>query len=331
MHRLQVVLASRPTGEPKEADFRLVESAVPEPGEGQLLVGNLWLSLDPYMRMRMNAGRSYAKPVELGEVMVGGAVGEVLSSRHAAFAKGDHVVGPLGWQTHAISDGSGLRRVEAKTIPLRAYLGAAGMPGVTAHFGLLEIGAPKEGETVVVSAAAGAVGSVVGQIAKLRGCRAIGIAGGPAKCSLVVGELGFDACVDYRAADFEQQLAAATPQGIDVYFENVGGRVLDRVLLRMNDFGRIPLCGQISQYSATEPYGLTNVGALLVHRIKLQGFIVSDHAEQWPAALTELEHWIGAGRIKMLETIAEGLGKAPRAFIGMLRGENIGKQLVKLA
>jgi NADPH-dependent curcumin reductase CurA len=330
MRRLQVVLACRPEGEPKESDFRLVENEVPEPADGQLLVHNLWLSLDPYMRMRMNPARSYADPVELGLVMVGGTVGEVVASRNPAFAAGDIVLGYLGWQTHALSDGSTLRRVDPSTVPIRAYLGAVGMPGVTAHVGLLDIGVPKPGETVVVSAAAGAVGSLVGQIGRMKGCRVVGIAGGRPKCDIVVRELGFDACVDHRAPDLAEELRDATPNGIDVYFENVGGKVLDAVLPLMNDFGRIPLCGQVSQYNATEPYGVRHLGALLAHRVKLQGFIVGDRLERWPVALADLAGWVAEGRVKMLETIAEGLAKAPRAFIGMLRGENIGKQLVQL-
>ena len=326
---LQVLLARRPTGAPQESDFRLVETAVPEIGDGQFLVRSHYLSLDPYMRGRMNEARSYAKPAQLGEVMVGGAVGEVLDSRHPKFKTGDKVVGAFGWQLYAASDGAGVRVVDPG-VPLPAYLGVLGMPGVTAHIGLLDFGEPKAGESVVVSAASGAVGAVAGQIAKIRGCRAVGIAGGPEKCRYVVEELGFDACVDYKAGRLWEDLSQATPKGIDVYFDNVGGEILDTVLRRLNPFARIPLCGLISQYSATEPYALKNAGALLVNRVKLQGFIVSDHLPRWKAALADLAQWLSEGKIKYRETIAEGLRSAPSAFIGMLEGRNFGKQLVKL-
>jgi NADPH-dependent curcumin reductase CurA len=327
---LQVLLARRPTGAPQESDFRLVETAVPEIGESQFLVRNHYLSLDPYMRGRMNDAKSYAKPVELGAVMVGGAVGEVAASRHPKFKPGDKVVGAFGWQLYAASDGAGVSRIADPRVPLSAYLGVVGMPGVTAHIGLLDFGQPKAGETVVVSAASGAVGAVVGQIAKIRGCRAVGIAGGPDKCRYVVEELGLDACVDYKAARLWEDLSLATPKGIDVYFDNVGGEILDTVLRRLNTFARIPLCGLISQYNAAEPYAMKNAGALLVNRVKLQGFIVSDHLPRWPAALADLAQWLSEGKIKYRETVAEGLRSAPSAFIGMLAGKNFGKQLVKL-
>ena len=326
---LQVLLARRPTGAPQESDFRLVETAVPEIGDGQFLVRSHYLSLDPYMRGRMNEARSYAKPAQLGEVMVGGAVGEVAASRHPKFRPGDKVVGAFGWQLYAASDGAGVRAVDPG-IPLPAYLGVLGMPGVTAHIGLLDFGEPKAGETVVVSAASGAVGAVVGQIARIRGCRAVGIAGGPDKCRYVVEELGLDACVDYKAGRLWEDLSQATPKGIDVYFDNVGGEILDTVLRRLNSFARIPLCGLVSQYNATEPYALKNAGALLVNRVKLQGFIVSDHLPRWKAALADLAQWLSEGKIKYRETVAEGLRSAPSAFIGMLSGKNFGKQLVKL-
>jgi len=326
---LQVLLARRPTGAPQESDFRLVETAVPEIGDGQFLVRSHYLSLDPYMRGRMNDAKSYAKPAQLGEVMVGGAVGEVATSRHPKFKPGDKVVGPFGWQLYAVSDGAGVRVVDPR-VPLPAYLGALGMPGVTAYIGLLDFGEPKAGETVVVSAASGAVGAVVGQIAKIRSCRAVGIAGGPDKCRYVVEELGLDACVDYKAGRLWEDLSQATPKGIDVYFDNVGGEILDTVLRRLNSFARIPLCGLVSQYNATEPYAMKNAGALLVNRVKLQGFIVTDHLPRWPAALADLALWLSEGKIKYRETVAEGLRSAPSAFIGMLAGKNFGKQLVKL-
>lgn len=327
---LQVLLANRPKGVPQESDFRLVETDVPKIGDGQLLVRNLYLSLDPYMRGRMNDAKSYAKSVELGAVMVGGAVGEVVESRHPSFKPGDKVVGPFGWQLYAVSDGTGVQKVDDRHVPLSAYLGVLGMPGVTAYIGLLDIGQPKAGETVVVSAASGAVGSAVGQIAKIKGCRAVGIAGGTEKCRYVVEELGFDACVDYKAGRLWDDLSAATPKGIDIYFENVGGEIFDTVLRRLNAFARIPLCGVISQYNATEPYGVKNIGSLLVNRVKLQGFIVFDHLPRWPAALNDLAQWVAEGKLKYRETVVQGLQNAPAAFIGLLGGKNFGKQLVKL-
>lgn len=329
---LQVLLANRPAGWVKESDFRVVESEIPAPGDGQVLVKGRYLSLDPYMRGRMNDTRSYAAKVELGQVMTGETVGEVIASKNPKFRSGDTVAGRTGWQHYALSDGSDLRKVDANLVPLSAHLGVVGMPGVTAWVGLLDIGQPKPGETVVVSAASGAVGSVVGQLAKLRDCRVVGIAGGPEKCDFVVRELGFDACIDHRGPDLAQALAAATPKGIDVYFENVGGPLLDAVLLRCNPFARIPLCGMVSQYNATsDRYGVQNLMMAVGMRIKLQGFIVSDHLARWPEALTQLGQWVREGKIKYRETVTEGLENAPRAFIGLLKGENFGKQLVKLA
>jgi NADPH-dependent curcumin reductase CurA len=326
----QILLANRPEGWVTEADFKLVAAPAPEPGEGQFLVRNHWLSLDPYMRGRMDAKKSYARCVELGEVMVGGAVGEVLESRHPRFRKGELVNGAFGWQEYAVSDGSGVRKLDPAQGPLSYALGVLGMPGVTAWVGLLDIAQPKPGETVVVSAASGAVGSVAGQLARLKGCRAVGIAGGKAKCDYVVGELGFDAAVDYKAGRLFEDLQAAAPNGVDVCFENVGGEVLDTVLRLMNPASRITICGLVSQYNATEPYGLKNLRSVLVNRIRMQGFIVTDRMELWPPALEELGRWVAEGRIKYRETVAHGLENAPRAFIGMLRGENLGKQLVQL-
>jgi NADPH-dependent curcumin reductase CurA len=330
MKNQRVVLASRPEGWVTEANFRLEEVSVPAVGEGQVLVRNLWLSLDPYMRGRMNEGKSYAAKQEIGEVMIGGTVGEVVESSNPKFAKGDKVLGMLGWQQYGLSDGKGLNKVDGRA-PLSAYLGVLGMPGVTAWVGLLDICQPKAGETVVVSAASGAVGSVVGQIARLKGCRAVGIAGGPAKCGYVVKELGFDACVDYKAGRLNDDLKAALPKGIDCYFENVGGEILDAALRRMNPFSRIAVCGLISQYNATDPYGVKTFQSILTNRIKVQGFIVSDRMELWAKALPELAGWIAAGQIKYRETVTQGLENAPKAFIGLLKGENFGKQLVKLA
>lgn len=327
----QFLLASRPTGWVEESNFKLVESDIPKPGPGELLVRNLWLSLDPYMRGRMNAVKSYTKYVEIGEVMVGGTVGEVIESHHPKFKAGEHVVGSLGWQLYAISGGEGLMKVDPKLVPLSAYLGVCGMPGGTAWIGLLEHCAPKAGETVLVSAATGAVGSVVGQLAKLQGCRAVGIAGGRKKCDYAVKQLGFDACVDYKAGKLLEDLKAACPGGVDCYFENVGGEVMDTAFRLLNPFSRVALCGMISDYNATEPYGAKMVRSLLTNRVKLQGFIVFDRQDLYLRAVAQLAKWVSEGRIKYHETVAEGLESAPRAFIGMLKGENLGKQVVKLA
>jgi len=327
---LQVLLASRPSGWVKESDFRIVETAIPAPGEGQMLIRNLYLSLDPYMRGRMNDQRSYAAKVELGQVMTGETVGEVIESRNPKFRKGDTVAGRVGWQSYALSDGSECRKVDPNLVPVSTYLGVVGMPGVTAWIGLNDIGQPKAGETVVVSAASGAVGSVVGQLAKARDCRVVGVAGGKAKCDFVTQTLGFDACIDHRSADWQQALATATPKGIDVYFENVGGPLLDAVLVRCNPFARIPLCGMVSQYNAVDRYGVQNLMMAVGMRIRLQGFIVSDHMARWPEALKELAEGVRSGKIKYRESVTEGIENAPRAFIGLLKGENFGKQLVKL-
>jgi NADPH-dependent curcumin reductase CurA len=326
---LQVLLASRPAVQADESNFRLVESAVPAPADGELLVRVDWLSLDPYMRGRMNEGKSYAARVELGEVMVGGTIGTVVASRHGKFAEGDKVLGTLGWQRFAVSDGKGLVKLPDARLPETVWLGAAGMPGITAWMGLGQIGTPKAGETVVVSAASGAVGSVAGQLAKIAGCRAVGIAGGAAKCGYVVKELGFDACVDYKAGGLDAALKAAAPDGVDVYFDNVGGEILDAVLRRVNVGARIPLCGLISGYDGGE-IAIRNVYSLLVNRVRLQGFIVTDRMDLWPGAMQELAGHVAAGRVRYRETVAQGLEAAPRAFLGMLRGENFGKQLVRL-
>ncbi|HXJ08985.1 MAG TPA: NADP-dependent oxidoreductase, partial [Burkholderiales bacterium] len=284
----------------------------------------------PYMRGRMNDVKSYAVKQELDQVMVGQTVGQIVESKHDKFRQGDHVLTPLGWQQYGVSDGKGLNKIDVSRVPAQAYLGVLGMPGVTAWVGLLDICQPKAGETVVVSAASGAVGSVVGQIAKIKGCRAVGIAGGKTKCDYVLKELGFDACVDYKAGRLNDDLKAAVPNGIDCYFENVGGEILDMVLRRMNAFSRIAVCGLISQYNATDPYGVKTFQSILTNRIKVQGFIVSDRMELWPKALADLSGWVAGGKIKYRETVTEGLENAPKAFIGLLKGENFGKQLVKL-
>ena len=330
MRNLQVVLASRPQGPVSEKNFRFVESAIPAPKGGEVLVRNHYLSLDPYMRMRMNDGKSYAPPVQLGEVMVGGTIGEVLESKDRRFKKGDIVGGRLGWQLFASADAGTLRRIDTRGAPLSTALGVVGMPGVTAWYGLLRVGEPKPGETVVVSAASGAVGSVVGQVARLKGCRAVGIAGGAMKCEYVVNELGFDACVDYKSGGFASELRDAAPGGIDIYFENVGGRVLDTVLPMLNPFARIPFCGYISEYDDTGSYGVQHLRSLLVSRVRLQGFIISEHLEIWEDAISDLSGWLIAGQLNYRETIAVGLESAPAAFMGLLKGQNLGKQLVKL-
>lgn len=332
----QVLLDNRPVGEATVHNFKLVENNTPPLRDGQVLVRQHYLSLDPYMRGRMNDARSYAEPQPLGAVMQGGAVGEVAETRNPRFPVGAAVLGMGGWQEYAVVDATvpgALRRIDTTHIPMSAYLGAVGMPGVTAWYGLNRICAPKPGETVVVSAASGAVGSVVGQLAKAAGCRAVGFAGGADKCSYVVDELGFDACIDYKAhADGKalyQALKQATPQGIDAYFENVGGAILDTVMLRMNAFGRIAMCGMIAGYNGA-PLPMANPALILVNRLKVQGFIVSEHMEVWPEALTELGQRVASGQLKFRESVAQGLAAAPEAFIGLLQGRNFGKQLVKL-
>jgi NADPH-dependent curcumin reductase CurA len=332
----RVVLAARPEHAVGLEHFRLESEPMPPVPEGHVLVRVHYLSLDPYMRMRMNAGKNYADPVAVGAVMVGGTVGEVLESRQAGLAAGDQVVCMGGWQELALLDARQpgmVRKVNASRVPLQAFLGVVGMPGVTAWYGLNQIIEPKAGETVVVSAASGAVGSVVGQLAKAKGCRVVGIAGGADKCAYVTQELGFDACVDYKAnATFESLTAAldaAAPKGIDGNFENVGGLVMDAVLSRMNPFGRVALCGLISGYEG-QPLAINNARLLLTQRLKMQGFIVSEHLHLWPAALAELGGLVASGQLKYRESVAQGLAAAPAAFLGLLKGQNFGKQLVKL-
>lgn len=326
----RIVLARRPKGKVTPDDFRLEEVPVAPLANGEFLVRNLYLSLDPYMRGRMDDAKSYAKPVAVGEVMGGGTVGEVVDSRHPGFAVGDRVVGPLGWQLLASTNGTGVQKATSPAVPLTALLGSVGMPGVTAWYGLNRILEPKRGETLCVSAASGAVGSVVGQLAKAAGCRVVGIAGGEQKCGIVTKEFGFDACIDYKAGRVDADLAAATPDGVDMLFENVGGGLMDAVLGRMNPFGRVAVCGLIAGYNG-EDIGLGRVRSILVNRLKVQGFIVSDHPDVWPTALKELGERVVGGTLKYRETIAEGLDSAPQAFIGLLAGGNVGKQLVKLA
>ncbi|MFN5232996.1 MAG: NADP-dependent oxidoreductase [Burkholderiaceae bacterium] len=325
----RIVLAARPKGSVAPTDLRLETVPVPEIGDGQLLVRNHYLSLDPYMRMRMEDIKSYAAPQAIDEVMIGGTVGEVIASKNPKFAVGDKVVGMLGWSEMGVSDGSMLKKVDSTQIPLSAYLGIVGMPGMTAWYGLNKILQPKPGQTIAVSAASGAVGSVVGQLAKLQGCRVIGIAGGKAKCQLVVDSFGFDACIDYKAGNLFRDIKAAAPDGIDGLFENVGGVVMDAVLNQMNPFGRIALCGMISGYDG-QPMPVHSLHKVLSMRLMMQGFIISEHLELWPQGLSELAQLVATKKLNYRETIAEGLAAAPEAFIGMLRGKNLGKQLVKL-
>ncbi|CAN7322594.1 NADP-dependent oxidoreductase [Pseudoduganella sp. LjRoot289] len=325
----RIVLASRPRGEVEAGNFRLETADTPAIADGQILIRNHYLSLDPYMRGRMSDAKSYAEPQPLDATMIGGTVGEVIESKHPKFAPGDFVAGMFGWSEIGVSDGTLLRKLDTTHIPLSAYLGPVGMPGMTAWFGMNQIMQPKQGETVVVSAASGAVGSVVGQLAKLRGCRAVGIAGGKDKCDYVVNELGFDACVDYKAGNLEADLAAATPDGVDAIFENVGGTVFDAALARTNAFARVALCGMIAGYNG-EHVEIRNARLLLTNRLTVRGFIVSEHMELWPQGLTELGGLVATGKLKYRESVADGIAAAPEAFMGLLKGKNFGKQLVKL-
>ena len=332
----QVLLDNRPQGEATTGNFKLVSTETPALQDGQVLVRHHYLSLDPYMRGRMNDSKSYTASQPVGEVFQGGTVGEVVESRHPKYAVGDKVVGFGGWQEYGVADAGqpgALKKVDTSRVPLSHYLGAVGMPGVTAWYGLVKIIVPKAGETVVISAASGAVGSAFGALAKARGCRVVGIAGGPDKCKYVTDELGFDACIDHRVngdlKSMSKALKEACPNGIDGYFENVGGYILDAVLLRTNAFARIALCGMIAGYDG-QPLPLQNPALLLVNRIKLEGFIVSEHMEVWPEALAELGELVGSGKLRPRESIAQGIESAPEAFLGLLKGKNFGKQLVKL-
>jgi NADPH-dependent curcumin reductase CurA len=332
----RVVLASRPAAEPAAENFRLEEFPMPQPGEGEILLRTLWLSLDPYMRGRMSDAPSYAAPVAIGHVMEGGTVSEVVVSNNPQFKTGEIVLGHTGWQTYAISAGKGLRKIDPAKAPPSYALGILGMPGMTAYFGLAEIGKPKTGETLVVAAATGAVGSVVGQIGKIRGSRVVGIAGGDEKCAFATRELGFDACVNHRAPDLAEQLRVACPNGIDVYFENVGGRIFEIIVPLLNNYARVPVCGVISQYNAVNGTQERNwVPALmrivLSKRLTLRGFIVSDFNQRYTEFAEEIAGWVKAGRLKYREDIVDGLENAPRGLIGLLRGENFGKRLVRIA
>jgi len=324
MENQRIVLASRPEGWVTPANFRLEKAPLPQPQDGEILVKNLWLSLDPYMRGRMSEQKSYVKGVDIGETMVGQTAGEVLESKSDKFRKGDFVLTQLGWQLYGVTKEAS--KVDATRVPLSYYLGMLGMPGLTAYFGLKDLGQPKPGETVLVSAASGAVGSVVGQLAKLWGCRALGIAGGAEKCAYVKDELGFDDCFDYKAGKLRDQI-----RDIDVYFDNVGGEILDLALARLRLFGRVVVCGTISDYNATDPYRVKNWRAILVNRLKVQGMIVFDFKERYGEALKALGGYYAAGKMKTRESVVEGLANAPQGFIALLKGGNFGKQLVKLA
>ncbi|MGJ7544132.1 NADP-dependent oxidoreductase [Variovorax sp. LT1R16] len=329
-------LDNRPDGEAVASNFKLVTAETPALEDNQVLVRHHYLSLDPYMRGRMNDSKSYAQPQPLGQVMQGGTVGEVVESRHPKYAVGDKVVGFGGWQEYSVVDGSvvgALRKVDTTHVPLSHYLGAVGMPGVTAWYGLVKIIAPKAGETVVVTAASGAVGSAFAALAKARGCRVVGIAGGADKCRYATEELGFDVCIDYKqhpdVKSMSQALKEACPDGIDGYFENVGGYIFDAVLLRTNAFARVALCGMIAGYDGA-PLPLANPALILINRLKIEGFIVSEHMEFWPEALKELGGLVASGKLRPRESVAEGIAAAPEAFLGLLKGRNFGKQLVKL-
>ena len=334
-HNQRILLASRPDGKPAPEHFKLDVVPVAEPADGQVLLKVLYLSLDPYMRGRMNAGKSYAKPVEVGDVMEGGTVARVIRSRHPDFAEGDVVLSYSGWQSYAVADGATLRKLDPSAAPVSTALGVLGMPGFTAYAGLLTIGQPQPGETVVVAAASGAVGSAVGQIAKIKGARAVGIAGGADKCAFLRDELGFDAVVDHRAPDFAAQLEAACPQGIDVYFENVGGHIWDAVFPLLNDFARVPVCGLIAQYNDTGPRPGPDrlpgvMREILSRSLLIRGFIQREFVDQRPAFEREMAAWIASGQVRYRDDIVDGLEAAPQAFIGLLEGRNFGKLVVRV-
>jgi NADPH-dependent curcumin reductase len=328
----QFRLAARPVGLPKRSDWNLTSEPLPEPSEGEMLVKLLYLSLDPAMRGWMNEGKSYIPPVGIGEVMRAYGGGRVIASKHAGFAVGDHVTGVFGMQEYALSKGAGVIKVDVSRMPLPVYLGTLGMPGMTAYFGLLDIGKPKDGDTVVVSGAAGAVGSVVGQIARLKGCRAIGIAGGPEKCRYVVEELGFTAAIDYKSEDVRATLATHCPKGIDVYFDNVGGDILEAALARLARGARIIICGAISQYNNTTPAkGPANYLSLLVNRASMTGMVVFDFAARYPEAAREMAGWMAAGKLKAREDVVEGFETFPETLLRLFKGENMGKLVLKVA
>jgi len=327
----EIRLASRPEGEPAPENFELAEAPMPNPGAGEVLVRNSYLSVDPYMRARMRDAKSYVPPFAVGEVMLGGAVGQVIASNGADLEEGAWVQSMNGWREHYTSDGKGLLPVDPSVAPVSTALGVLGMPGLTAWYGLTQIGRPKEGETVFVSAAAGAVGSIVGQLARLRGARAVGSAGSPEKVSFLTGELGFDAAIDYKAEDLGQALREHCPDGIDVYFDNVGGDHLEAALNRMNTHGRVPLCGMVSGYNSEQPPpGPRNFGAMLVKRLSITAFIILDHFDRIPEFVEEVGPHVSSGELRYRETVVDGIERMPEAFIGLLRGENTGKMLVRV-
>jgi leukotriene B4 12-hydroxydehydrogenase/15-oxo-prostaglandin 13-reductase len=329
----QFILAARPVGMPKESDFRLVSAPIPALASSQVLLRTVFLSVDPYMRGRMNGIRTYADPVDIGQLMIGATVGKVVQSQNPAFQVGDFVAGYWGWQEYAVSDGKGLQKLDASLAPISAALGVLGMPGMTAYFGFLDICQPKPGETVVVSGAAGAVGSLIGQIAKIKGCRAVGIAGTDAKVAWLTGELGFDAAFNYKTTeDYVAKLRELCPQGIDCYFDNVGGAVTDAVLPLLNVRARISVCGQISQYNSAKPEpGVRPYIFLLTKQARAEGFIVSQWMDRFPEGVAQMARWLKEGKLKHREQIVEGFENAPRALIGVLQGDNTGKMLVKFA
>ena len=328
----KIILKSRPDGYPELSDFELVEEPIPQPGEGEVLVKSSWMSLDPYMRGRMRDVESYAPSLQLGDVIVGGAVGRIVESRTPAFSVGEIVEGRLGWQGYAVSDGSDLSRVDPALGPISTALGILGMPGMTAYFGFLDVCNPTPGDTVVVSAASGAVGQVVGQIAKIMGCYVVGTAGSPEKIDYIVNELGFDVGINYKTENVAEALAAACPLGVDVYFDNVGGPVTDAVMENLADFARIAICGQISQYNLAEPeLGPRNIRNLNVHQARMEGFLVFHYANRYDEGRRRIARWIREGKMKYKEDVVEGIENAPAAFIGMMRGENFGKLLVKVS
>ena len=328
----QIVLAARPKGWPKDSDFRLEEAAVPEPGPGQFLGRNIYMSVDPYMRGRMNDVKSYFPPFQIGQPLDGRAVGRVERSNHPKFAPGDYVTSMFGWREYFVSDGQGVQKIDPGLAPPATYLGVLGIPGFTGWYGLKYIGQPKAGETLVVSAAAGATGSMAAQIGKILGCRVVGTAGTEEKCAYLTKELGLNAAVNYKTAgDLYAALREACPKGIDIYFENVGGAMTEAVFRLLNPYARIPLCGLISQYNLETPDpGPRYWASLLINRVVLKGFIISDHLDRLPEFFAEVGGWLKAGKLKYQETVVEGLENAPRAFLGMLRGENKGKMLVKI-
>jgi NADPH-dependent curcumin reductase CurA len=332
----RIVLAARPQGAPQSSDFSMISEPIPDLGEGEIISRTIYLSLDPYMRGRMNEGKSYAAPVEIGETMCGGTVSQVLKSNNPEFAKGDYILTYDGWQEYAVSDGKGARKLDPTQAPISTAVGVLGMPGMTAYMGLLEIGQPQSGETVVVAAATGAVGSNVGQIARLKGCRVVGIAGSREKCEFALNELGFDACINYKDAGFRDSLKTACPKGIDVYFENVGGMVFEAIIPLLNFQSRIPVCGLIAHYNDTELPSGPNVlpklmRMVLTQRVTIRGFIVSDFSNKQGAFLRDMSKWIGDGKIKFKEDIVDGLDNAVGAFQGLLEGNNFGKLLIQVS